>query len=247
MVSRTDFTSRRVHAVTSPYHFFKFLLCSFLGEVPVPEYGSERVNMAVCFFKLRIECKQNLRTFFLVLRSISHGSWIAACCIGLVLPRVFSPFSSLGGSKRVFNLCGFLPRLLFFHFFPCTALILWRYAFLCSANRSSVLRNSVLFLLRSLTASLFRRKRISSHPSPPRLTTWKQSRMAIAFGNASLAMARMQSERSIVTLPTISRLSAGSCMSTRNTSAGLVPLTTATIAPLRPWASLLWTIVYSSP
>jgi hypothetical protein len=108
-----------------------------------------------------------------------------------------SPFSRLGGSKRVFNLCGFLPRLLFFHFFPCTALILWRYAFLCSANRSSVLRNSVLFLLRSLTASLFRRKRISSHPSPPRLTTWKQSRMAIAFGNASLAMARMQSERHI--------------------------------------------------
>src|SRR5574344_2160128 len=29
---------------------------------------------------------------FLVLRSISHGSWIVACCIGLVLLRVFPRF-----------------------------------------------------------------------------------------------------------------------------------------------------------
>lgn len=205
---------------------FGSLLCEFL----VSEYGSKGVDQIVCFFKFWVECEKYLRTLFLRCAPLlsAHGQLLATSCLCLYKSlAIFKPFGFKASVQphRFSSALALLPVLPM----PFPHSLAVSLSLRCQIFE--VFAKLCLLSVHLLYGFSFQAQAYLFAASPPRFTTWKQSRMTVALGNASRAMTRMQSERSIVIFSTISRLSAGSCMRTFSTSAGFVPLTTAMIAP----------------
>src|SRR5574344_524255 len=125
MVSRTDLISRRVHAATLSYHFSSFsfavfLVSSLLRNTALSElirlYASSNFGYSSKRIFARFSCAR------------LHFSLLMGSCLRhrVNASTRVSPLVSLGGSNSIFSLFGFLPRLLFFHFPPCFALIISR-------------------------------------------------------------------------------------------------------------------------
>src|SRR5574344_400637 len=123
MVSRTDLISRKEHAATFSYHsssfsFAVFLVSFLLRNTALRElirlYASSNFGYRSKRISARFSCTR-----------LHFSRLMDSCLRHLVSASTsVSPLTSLGGSNRAFSLFGFLPRLLFFHFFPYFALIL---------------------------------------------------------------------------------------------------------------------------
>ena len=125
MVSRTDLISRRVHAATLSYHSPSFsFAASFVSLLLRNTDLSELIRL---YASSSFGCSSK-RVFARFSCVRLHFSRLMDNCLRhrVNASTSVSPLVSLGGSNRVFSLFGFLPRLLFFHFLPCFAIILSR-------------------------------------------------------------------------------------------------------------------------
>ena len=189
MESLTALISRKVDFVTFPYHSVNFSLAVSLVRFLL------RKTVRRSFTRLYASSSFGYSSNRILALSFSFSVHLSrlfdSCVLHLVRASTsVSPFLSLAGSNLVLSRLGFGPRRLPLLRFLPSFFRRSRYCLRFLARPSRYFLNSAFSLFTSLTASRLSRSLSSSTPSPARFMTWKQSRTAVASGNASRTMAQ---------------------------------------------------------